>query len=512
MNCFRTSTTLALACVAGNGACAATETVPASQVRPNVIVLLTDDLGYGDVGCYGAAANHVKTPNIDRLAAEGIRFTDGHSASSVCTPSRWSLLTGNYAYRSTKGGSMILPGDAPLTIPPGSFTLPALFQKQGYATGIVGKWHLGLGNPKSGSPKVGDVNWNGVIKPGPLEIGFESAFIIPATGDRVPTVFVHDHGVAGFDPKDPITVSYKGPIGKEPTGRNHIELATVLKNNPGCGHNDAITEGVSRIGFMTGGRAALWKDADISDTLAAESIKFIETNKGKPFFLYFTPHGIHEPRIPHSRFAGKSGCGTYGDHILELDDLVGQLMTALKRLNLDEKTLIVFTSDNGGTPWLAYNYGKGKSLNGHNVNGVLRGEKGTVWEGGTRIPFMVRWPGKVPAGKVSPALVSQTDLMASFARLMGVALPDDAACDSMDVLDALLGKSETGRRELVEHKYSGFHGSALRQDNWKYINGQLYDLSSDLSEKNNLSMSQPERVQKMAARLKELGAAKKTRP
>lgn len=481
----------------------------AKPERPNVIVLLTDDLGYGDAGCYGAKPEHFTTPNIDRLAAEGIRFTDGHSSASVCTPSRWSLLTGGYANRSTTGGRGILPGDAPLTIAPGTFTLPAMFQKQGYFTGIVGKWHLGLGNPQPVNPRAADMNWNGEIKPGPNQIGFDESFIIPATGDRVPTVFVRNGRVVNLDPADPITVSYKGRIGSEPTALSNPELATVLIGKKGEGHSDVITEGVSRIGFMTGGKAALWKDQDISDTILAESVKFIEKSGGKPFFLYLSTHGIHEPRIPHPRFAGKSGCGTYGDVILELDDLVGQLLANLKRLNLDDNTLIVFSSDNGGGTEGGtgrYNYGKGADRKGHRINGVLRGGKGDTYEGGTRVPFIVRWPAKVPAGKVSPALISQTDLLASFARLIGSPLPDDAAPDSFDLLDVLLGKSETGRPELVEHF------TAFRQGNWKLVNGQLFDLSTDPGEKKNLAKEKPEIVKAVAQKFREHNSAKKTRP
>ena len=369
---------------------------------------------------------------------------------------------------------MILPGDAPLTFAPDSCTLPAMFKQQGYTTGVVGKWHLGLGNPKPGDPKVADINWNDVIKPGPNEIGFDESFIIPGTGDRVPTVFIRNGRVVGLDPADPITVSYKQRIGNEPTAISNPELATVLLGKKGEHHSDAITEGVSRIGFMTGGKAALWKDQDISDTLLAESVRFIEKSKDKPFFLYLATHGIHEPRIPHPRFVGKSGCGTYGDVILELDDLVGQLLANLKRLNLDDNTLIVFSSDNGGGTEGGtgrYDYGKGADRKGHRINGVLRGGKGNTYEGGTRVPFIVRWPGKVPAGKVSPALISQTDLLASFAKLTGFALPDDAAADSVELLDALLGKSETGRKELIEHQFYGTRGCALRQGNWKFING-----------------------------------------
>ena len=478
--------------------------VPAGNgKRPNILFILADDLGYGDVGCYGADPKHMRTPNIDRLAKEGLRFSDGHAPSSVCTPTRYALLTGEYAFRNKKGAG-IIDGDASLAIRQGSYTLPAMLQKNGYATGFVGKWHLGLAEGKE------SIQWNGEIKPGPLEIGFDEAFFMPSTGDRVPTVLIRNHNVENLDPKDPITINYQHKIGNEPTGHDNIELATVLKGLPKAGHLDAITEGVTRIGYMTGGKAALWKDERLSDTLAGEACKFIESHQNKPFFLYFSTHGIHEPRIPSPRFRGKSGAGVYGDQTEEMDDAVGQVLKALDRMNLADNTLVIFSSDNGATEWVGYDYGLTHAdVHGHRINGDLRGEKGTVWEGGTRVPFIVRWPGHIPAGKDSPALISLIDLQASFARLQDVKLPDDAAPDSADVLDALLGKSRTGRHELVEHRYG--HGVALRVDNWKFIDGQLYDLSTDLSETRNLAAEYPDRVKAMSARLKELVSSPKTR-
>jgi arylsulfatase A-like enzyme len=432
------------------------------------------------------------------LAGQGIRFTDGHAASSVCTPSRYSLLTGQYAFRNRLGSS-ILPGDAPLAIKPGSYTLPQMFRTRGYATGFVGKWHLGLGGGGQAIP------WNGELKPGPEEIGFQQTFYFPATGDRVPTVFVRNHRVVNLDPKDPITISYRRRIGNEPTGITDPDLATVLRGLPGHGHLDAITNGVTRIGFMTGGKSALWKDEEMSDTLTAEAVRFIERHRSTPFFLYFAPHGIHEPRVPAPRFRGKSGAGTYGDFIAELDDSVDRVMEAIDRLHLAGDTLVIFSSDNGGCSWMGYDYGDRAGLNGHRVNGVLRGEKGSIWEGGTREPFIVRWPGRVPSGMVSPALVSQTDLLASLGRLIGARLPGGEAGDSMDVLDALLGTSRAGRHELVEHQYGvAEKACALRVDNWKWIDGELYNLADDLSERHDLAKQQPERAKAMAARLKEI--------
>ncbi|MCX6926884.1 MAG: sulfatase-like hydrolase/transferase, partial [Verrucomicrobia bacterium] len=218
-------------------------TAAIAAAKPNVVLILADDIGYGDVGCYGALPKHVVTPSIDRLAKEGLRFTDAHSPASVCTPSRYALLTGEYAFRNRKEWG-ILPGDAPLGIPPGSFTLPQMFRSAKYTTGFVGKWHLGLGDRET-------IDWNRDIRPGPLEVGFEKAFYMPATGDRVPTVFIRDHRVANQDTNDPIAVNYHHKIGNEPTGREDPEQAYVLLGAKGQGHEDTITKGISRIGWMT---------------------------------------------------------------------------------------------------------------------------------------------------------------------------------------------------------------------------------------------------------------------
>jgi len=261
--------------------------------RPNIVFILTDDLGYGDLGCYGATK--VRTPHLDRLASQGLRFTDAHCTASVCTPTRYALMTGQYAWRNTHGGAGILSGVAPLSIKPGTVTVASLLKRAGYTTGLVGKWHLGLGE--------GLTDYNRDLKPGPLELGFDSAFFIPATGDRVPCVFVEDHRVFGYDPADPIQVSYQGKIGDEPTGR---DPGVKLKIQPGPGHFDTVVNGIPRIGFMTGGKKARWVDEDIPDTLAARAIRFLEANVNKPFFLYLATHDIHEPMVPNSRFKGNA--------------------------------------------------------------------------------------------------------------------------------------------------------------------------------------------------------------
>jgi arylsulfatase A-like enzyme len=470
-------------------------------------------VGYGDLSCYGAT--RVRTPNLDRLAGAGVRFTNVHSSSATCTPSRYSLLTGEYAWR--KRGTGVLPGDAALIISPGRPTLPSTLKQAGYHTGVIGKWHLGLGS--------GNVDWNGDIQPGPLEVGFDESFIIPATGDRVPCVFVENHRVAGLDPQDPIRVSYEKPIGNEPTGKANPEL---LRVHPSHGHDQAIVNGVSRIGYMTGGKRALWVDENIADVITGKATRFIEQNKARPFFLYFATHDIHVPRLPNRRFAGKSSMGPRGDAIAELDWSVGQVLGALDRHGLTRNTLVIFSSDNGPVVDDGYRDQAVEKLGPHRPAGILRGGKYSKFEGGTRVPMMVRWPGHVKADSQSPALISQVDLYSSLATLTGQTLEPEAAPDSFDMLPAVLGESKNGREWLIEHAGT----LALVEGNWKLIapsNGarvnantntemgndpepQLYDTSQDPGEKNNLAAQNADRVQRMTAALEKFRAAARTRP
>ncbi len=468
----------------------------ATVSRPtNIVIILADDLGYGDLSGYGAAK--LKTPNVDRLCEEGLRFTDAHATSATCTPSRYALLTGEYPWR--RKNTSILPGDASLIIQPGRTTLASMLQKAGYKTAAIGKWHLGLGG--QGGP-----DWNGVIRPGPLEIGFDTCFILPATGDRVPCVYVEDRAVAGLDPNDPIQVSFTAEVGREPTGRSNPEL---LRMHPSHGHDQTIINGISRIGSMAGGRSARWVDEDMADTLTRKATGFIEQNKDRPFFLYFATHDIHVPRVPHPRFAGKSGMGPRGDVILQFDWCVGQILQTLDRLHLSESTLVIVTSDNGPVVDDGYKDQAVEKLGGHTPAGPLRGGKYSIFEGGTRIPFIVRWPARVRPG-VSGALVCQIDLLASFASLTGQTLGPDDAPDSLNTLPALLGQSQEARDVLVEH--AGV--LAMRQGPWKYIEpgngpkiethtntetglapqGLLYNLLDDLGETQDLAGQHPDRV------------------
>jgi arylsulfatase A-like enzyme len=480
--------------------------------RPNIVLIYADDLGYGDVGCYGAT--RVQTPNIDRLANEGLRFTDGHAPSATCTPSRYALLTGEYAWR--RKGTGILPGTAALIIEPGRTTLASMLKKAGYHTGVVGKWHLGLGE--------GNVDWNGVIKPGPLEIGFDECFLIPATGDRVPCVYVENHRVVGLDPNDPIKVSFGKPVGGEPTGREHPEL---LKLRPSHGHDMTIVNGISRIGTMWGGKSARWVDEDIADVITGKAVKFIEKHAAEPFFLFFSTHDIHVPRTPNARFVGKTDMGPRGDVIAQLDWCTGQILDALDRLKLADNTLVIFTSDNGPVVDDGYQDGAVAKLGDHQPAGPFRGGKYSNFEGGTRVPLVTRWPQQIKPG-VSDALVCQIDFLASLADLTGQSLASSDAPDSFDLLPALMGKSTSGRDQLVEHAST----LGLRQGSWKLIDAgkgpkrnantntelgnagqpQLYNLADDPGEQKDVAAEHPERVKQMLATLNRIRDAGRSRP
>jgi arylsulfatase A-like enzyme len=485
------------------------QTFAAAPSRPpNIIFILADDIGYGDFGCYGATK--VKTPHVDRLAKEGIRLTDAHATASVCTPTRYSFITGQYAFRNPEGDH-ILSGEAPLSIDATKPTVASILKKAGYVTGQVGKWHLGLGR--------GDLDFNKEIKPGPLELGFDHAFFFPATGDRVPCVFVRDHKVEGLDPADPIQVSYRKKVGDEPTGREHPEMLT-MKPHPGQGHLDTIINGISRIGYMAGGRSARWTDTEMANTLNREAVKFIEENKDRPFFLYFATHDIHVPRVPHADYKAKSQCGVRGDVIEEFDGSVAKVMVTLDRLKIADNTLVIVTSDNGGIMEDGYLDGSIADANGHLCNGALRGYKGSLWEGGHREPFIARWPGKIKPGTTSDELIGIVDMLATFAAVAGTELPDNAGPDSFNILPILLGQPHKPVRDCLVLQHYNSKNQALRQGAWKYIPAvgpqarepQLYNLADDLSETKNLAKEKPDIVAKMHKRLQAVRQAAKSRP
>ena len=467
--------------------------ISAAEPPPNLVVILADDLGYGDLGSQGAKG--IRTPNLDALAREGLRFTDGHSPAAVCTPTRYSMLTGEYSWRR-KGSGLdkgVANGDSPLLIPTNSLNVAGLLKSAGYRTGIIGKWHLGLG---TGAP-----DYNRDLKPGPLEIGFDEFFGIPATNDRVPTVFIRDHRVVGLDPADPIRITYRDP-GKDSPMKSYAA-------------------GRGRIGWMSGGKAAYWKDTEIADTLTREAVGFIDKHHEKPFFLCFTPHDVHAPTIPHPRFAGSSGLGPRADMVHELDWSVGEVLKALDRHSLAERTLVIVSSDNG-----AYRTEEGE----HRPNGPWRGVKSQLWEGGHRVPFIARWKGRIAPGE-SPALVSLIDLPATAAALAGRPLPEGAAPDSFNLMPVLTGSSrETGRDHLV--LMSGKGDLAIRQGPWKYIpdlstadgwssavkrgpkrpaKPGLYHLGDDPGETKNLHAEKPQVAKRLAALLEKVKSTPVTR-
>lgn len=511
----------AMSCLSGPLAAATQRRRP-----PNVIVIYSDDLGYGDVGCYGAT--QVKTPNIDRLAAEGVRFTQGHCPSATCTPSRYALLTGDYAWRNPH--AHILPGDAPALIKPGKDTMASMFKRAGYTTAVIGKWHMGLGK--------GNLDWNGRIAPGPLEIGFDYGFYFPATLDRVPCVYIENHNVVNLDPGDPIKVSYVDKVGNDPTGLDHPELLRMMWND---GHNGTIIDGVSRIGFMEGGHAARWVDEDMADTLLGKAKAFMEKNRDDPFFIYYATSEIHVPRLPAKRFQGTTNMGPRGDSIVELDWVVGEIVNTVKQLGLDEDTLILFSSDNGPVLNDGYDDEAVTRVGNHRPSGFYRGGKYGIYDGGLMVPTIARWPGKIPSGVTSDALIDHVDLFASLASIIGQKLPQASAVDSFDLSPVLLGRSGAGRSYVVEDtstinaeqatlKDHGDSIVALVVGKWKVIQPhnpvasfhgndigsepapQLYNLEEDPGETVNMADRYPERTKAMLARLDAILKSDRTRP
>lgn len=477
---------------------------PATAEQPNIIFIYADDLGIGDLSCYGATA--VETPALDALAAAGQRFTNAYSTSATSTPSRFGMLTGLYPWRQQNTG--IAPGNSELIIDPDCHTLADVMHEAGYATAVVGKWHLGLG-PRGGT------DFNAEIRPGPRDLGFDYEFIIPATVDRVPCVYVEQGHVVGLDPADPIQVSYTEKVGDYPTYDEHPELARL---QPSQGHNQTIINGIPRIGYMAGGHAALWVDEAIADTITSKACRFIREHSDRPFFLYMGTQDVHVPRIPHPRFSGKSGMGDRGDVILQLDWTIGEVVRTLEELGLKENTLLIFTSDNGPVIDDGYADRAAELLGDHRPMGEYRGGKYSLYEAGTRIPFIVHWPARVAAG-VQPALFSQIDLYASLATLVGGVIPEGAAPDSQNHLAALLGESKEGREELVQQNLN--NTLSLICNGWKYLSAsphpaieywtrtelgnspepQLYDLRSDPGERHNLAAEHPDQVADMALRL-----------
>lgn len=416
--------------------------------KPNVIVILADDLGFGDVSAYGSATIH--TPHIDKLANEGVCFTNGYATSATSTPSRYALMTGMYPWKNKD--AKILPGDAPLIIDEHQFTLPKMMQSAGYTTGAIGKWHLGMGN--------GNVNWNEVVKPGAKEIGFDYSCLIAATNDRVPMVYVEDGKVVGLDPDDPIEVSYEKNFEGEPTALSNPEL---LKMEWAHGHNNSIVNGIPRIGYMKGGKAARWVDEDMADYFVGKVKDFVSGHKNEPFFLYYGLHQPHVPRAPHSRFAGTTTMGPRGDAIVEADWCVGELIAHLEKEGLLENTMIIFSSDNGPVLNDGYKDGAAEKVGEHKPAGGLRGGKYSLFDGGTHIPLFVYWKGTI-SPVISDALICQMDLIASLGKLVNASLPE--GLDSREYLDAFMGKKLQARENLVVEAQGRM---AYRQGDWMMI-------------------------------------------
>lgn len=451
-------------------------------VKPNVIIVLTDDLGYGTLSCY--TNKDFSTPNIDKFSKSGTIFTQAYCAASVSTPSRYGLLTGRYPWRTFLKNNVI--SDTPSLIEPDRFTLPKLFQSQGYATACIGKWHLGF---NTGS-RESEINYNEPTTIGPNELGFDYFFGLPVGHFYPPLVFMENHNVVGLDKNDPISVN----------------KTKVKANKP-------VTEG---------GKSALFNPETVEETLFAKSGEFIRAKaiEKKPFFLYLGATIPHDPYIVNPAYKNSGPCGVYGDVIRELDDRFGKLIALLDELKLRDNTIVIFTSDNGGvppdTPYLI------KEGIHFDPNTPLRGNKGTGWEGGLRIPFIISYPKVVKAGVKNNTPICNTDLMASFASLFNYNLPDDAGEDSFNALPTLLYNQKLPQHPFVLQSRGGVLN--LHYGDWKFIpvsgNGdnrtketikydtdqpiQLYKISKDICEKENIHISNASKVKEMEGLIDEI--------
>ena len=498
---------LASSSFSSNGRAAESE----KKSPPNILYILCDDLGYGDVKCLNPEGK-IPTPNVDRIAASGMIFTDAHSSSSVCSPTRYGILTGRYNWRSRlKSG--VLGGMSPQLIEPGRLTVPAFLRQHGYHTAAIGKWHLGMGWAlKPGAEKFDDsiekgqdgwrADFTRPIRDGPNSVGFDYYFGISASLDMVPYTFIeNDHVIA------------------EPT----VDKAFPMM--------------LGRSGGMTrkGPAAADFDASDVLPTLARKAADYIDqraatAKAGKPFFLYLPLNAPHTPIAPTPDWQGKSGLNPYGDFVMQVDWAVGQLVAALDKNDLAEKTLVIFTSDNGCSPEAKFDELNAK---GHNPSHHFRGTKADIFDGGHRIPFIVRWPGHVKAGTTSDQLICLTDLFATCADILGAKLPDNAAEDSVSFLPAWEGRDNGPLREAVVHH--SVNGSfAIRQKSWKLelcpdSGGwsaprpgskaadalppvQLYDLAHDIGEQKNIQGQHPEVVDRLTKLLEKYVADGRSTP
>ena len=486
--------------------------------KPNIVIILADDLGYGSVGCFGADGKLVRTPNIDRLAREGRRFTDASTTSSVCTPTRYSILTGRYCWRTSLKFET-LNTFAPLLIEPDRFNMASMLKAHGYHTASIGKWHLGYGNANN-DPKY-RVDYTSELTPGPLEMGFDYHFSVPQNHGDITGVFVENHFVYGLrSGKIPADMKLPGPV---PDDENFAPTY-YSEMQQGRGKTPIEIDAPRRV------------DDRVMPELTDKAVHWIEQQKaGTPFFLYFAPVAVHEPVTPSRDTKGTSQAGIFGDWIHELDRTVGRVLDALDKQGLAQNTLVFFTSDNGGI-FEPANKTRPESLAfqaGLAVNGQWRGGKTHVFEGGFKVPFIARWPGKVPGGTESQEMISLADILATTAAVVGEKLPPagTAAEDSYNMLPALLGEKYDAplRPDMVVHSNDGVF--AIRKGSWKWIEGvpangisaaarkghagefqrRLYNLQDDPKETTDLSEQHPEIVKELEAMLHQQRDAGHTR-
>ena len=402
--------------------------------QPNIVLINADDLGYGDVGCYGATK--LQTPNIDRLAKEGRRFTDAHTASAVCSPSRYGLMTGQFPLRRNFWGPLPLTNE--LTIDTSQPTIASVLKSAGYDTAMIGKWHLGFGKGKT--------DWNKPLKPGPLELGFDYYFGMPTVNSGPPFVYVENHGVVDYDPDDPFVMRKESVTQKFPEKSGYTAIGGAKKAHQ------------------------RYRDEFVGTTFAEKAVAWInerdQQDERRPFFLYLATTNIHHPFTPHPRFKGTSQCGLYGDFVHELDWIVGELLQTLDDAGLADNTLVIFTSDNGG---MLNNTGQKAWKAGHRLNGKLLGFKFGAWEGGHRIPWIVRWPGHVPAGTESDALISQIDLLPTFAAVSGAPIPKHAVLDGVNQLTEWTGTATKPARDMLIISPNSPMHLTVRKGKWVYI-------------------------------------------
>ena len=431
-------------------------TEPYLKSRPNVVMIYADDLGFGDLECYGAVG--VRTPNVNRLSNNGLRFTNAHAVASTSTPSRYSLLTGEYPWR--KSGTDVAAGDAAMIISPDKYTVADVFKDAGYTTAAFGKWHLGLGS------QTGKQDWNAPITPALGDIGFDYSYIMAATADRVPCVFIENGSVANYDPSAPIYVNYNKNFEGEPTGKDNPELLYNLKSSHG--HDYSIVNGIGRIGYMKGGGTALWKDENIADSITAHAVEFIKENSETPFFMYFATNDVHVPRFPHPRFRGQSEMGLRGDAIVQFDWSVGEIIRTLEEQGVLENTLIILTSDNGPVLDDGYIDQAEELVGDHSPTGGLRGGKYSAFEGGTRVPFIVHWPEMIKEQAVRNSLVSQIDFLDVMASIAGVGNGESLSTDGYPGEAATwFGNDEQGRPFAIGMAQN--HTLTLCTASWKFV-------------------------------------------